>query len=146
MVREFAIDLEQETTQLAEQIAPLIKKGDILALYGDLGSGKTFFTRQLCRVLGVADLVTSPSFVLINQYQSPHFNIYHIDLYRLHDENDLWGLGIDEFIEDGVTIIEWPELAEPLLNKQVIKLYFEYTVRGRRVKIESNEALLSEIN
>ena len=146
MVKVFSINLEQETAHLAEKIAPLIKKGDILALYGDLGSGKTFFTRQLCRALGVAELVTSPSFVLINQYHSPHVNIYHIDLYRLHDENDLWGLGIEEYLEDGLTIIEWPDLAEPLLNSQTIRFYFAYSAMGRSVRIEASEQLLAEIN
>jgi tRNA threonylcarbamoyl adenosine modification protein YjeE len=145
-MKKYIINSEQETIRLAEQVAPLVKKGDILALYGNLGSGKTFFTRSLCGALGSNDHVTSPSFVLINQYDAPDKRINHIDLYRLHTEEDLVGLGLEEFLESGITIIEWPELAERLLKGRVIRFKFVYGKGERSVSIEADTDFLSQID
>ncbi len=138
MVKTYSINQENDTIKLAERLAPWLKKGDVLALYGDLGSGKTFFTRYLCKSLGVVDLVTSPSFVLINQYESPIFDIYHVDLYRLHDEGDVWGLGLDELIEQGLMIIEWPLLAETLFGERTIKINFQFIKGERTLTLEGD--------
>ncbi|MBW6515288.1 MAG: tRNA (adenosine(37)-N6)-threonylcarbamoyltransferase complex ATPase subunit type 1 TsaE [Candidatus Cloacimonetes bacterium] len=146
MMKAFNIDREEDTIKLAERISPFIKRGDIIALYGDLGTGKTFFTRYLCKALGVKELVTSPSFVLINQYEATEFKINHIDLFRLHNENDVLGLGIDDILEDGVTVIEWPLLAELFFNERTIKVYFQYSLEGRSAIIESNKEFLADIS
>jgi tRNA threonylcarbamoyl adenosine modification protein YjeE len=145
MIKTYNIDREQDTIRLARRIAPLIGKGDVLALYGDLGSGKTFFTRHLCQALGVAEPVTSPSFVLVNQYRAPDFQINHIDLFRLQSESDLWGLGIEEFIEDGVTIIEWPQLAERMFDDRTLRLTFDYTPEARTLTLAVKEAPLCSL-
>lgn len=139
MNKTYPIDKEQDTILLAERIAPFLRKGDVLALYGDLGSGKTFFTNHLCKALGVTETVTSPSFVLMNQYEAPHFTIYHIDLYRMQDEREVWGLGLEEFLEEGLTIIEWPQIAESLLVNTALRLTFLYSKGSRTVTLETKK-------
>lgn len=125
---------EADTAELAGQFAPHLRSGMVLALYGDLGSGKTFFTRELCHALQVRDNVSSPSYVLINQYRG-RFPITHVDLYRLRDLGEVMELGLPEFFENSLTVIEWPELAEPLLPADTIRLRFEFVNDFRKVKI-----------
>ncbi len=146
MIRTYSIDREEDTIRLAESLAPLLKRGDLLALYGDLGTGKTFFTRHLCQALGVVEPVTSPSFVLVNEYEARQFVIYHVDLYRLKSESEVWGLGIDELIEDGITIVEWPHLTERLFTDRTLILTFRYTSKERSLTIEADESILKKID
>lgn len=145
MKRTYNIDREEDTISIARKIAPHIRKGDILALSGELGSGKTFFTRYLCDALGVGEPVTSPSFVLMNQYEAPDFIIYHIDLFRLQTEEDVLSLGLDEIMEDGVTIIEWPGLAEKMFTSRVRRLSFNLTPKERSLTLETDENFLQGI-
>ena len=146
MKQRFEINREEDTILLAEKVAPLLTKGQLIALYGDLGTGKTFFTRYICRALGVGDLVTSPSFVLLNQYEASQFMIYHLDLYRLYSVEDVLSLGLDDFIEEGVTFIEWPLLAESYFNRGTIKFFFLYEKGERSVTIEADEQTIEKIN
>jgi len=129
---------EKTTTKLAKYVAELLKKGDVLALYGQLGAGKTFFTRQLCTYLGVKENVSSPSFVLLNEYEG-RFRIFHFDLYRLRDEAELLELGLYEIFHQGITIIEWPEVSERLLPSHTKKLRFFYSASERYVLVENFE-------
>ncbi len=130
---------EQDTKDLAAYIAPLLKQGNVLCLYGDLGSGKTFFTKQIGKILGVREEISSPSFVLLNEYKTRKFPLYHVDLYRLKKEDELLDLGLQDMLDRGVTIIEWPELAEHLLPYRTFSLYFHYDGIKRWVKIIPDE-------
>ncbi|MBU0535140.1 MAG: tRNA (adenosine(37)-N6)-threonylcarbamoyltransferase complex ATPase subunit type 1 TsaE [Patescibacteria group bacterium] len=124
----------EETKKLASEIAEKTKLGDTLALYGDLGSGKTTFTRYLVESLGLKNRVQSPTFVIARKYG--HVN--HIDLYRIISEKEVGDLGIKEMIEDenSIMIIEWPELAENLLPENTIRIYFEYVdENSRKIRI-----------
>lgn len=124
----------EETKKLASEIAKKIKLGDTLALYGDLGSGKTTFTRYLIESLGLKNRVQSPTFVIARKYG--HIN--HVDLYRMTSEKEVEDLGIKEVLEDknSITIIEWPELAEKLLPENTIRIYFEYVdENSRKIRI-----------
>ncbi len=124
----------KETKKLASEIAEKTKLGDTLALYGDLGSGKTTFTRYLVESLGLKNRVQSPTFVIARKYG--HVN--HIDLYRMTSEKEVEDLGIKEMLEDknSITIIEWPELAERLLPENTIRIYFEYVdENSRKIRI-----------
>jgi tRNA threonylcarbamoyladenosine biosynthesis protein TsaE len=127
---------ENDTIKLAKRSAELIKKGDIVFLYGELGAGKTFYTRHLCHYLGVVEPVSSPSYVLLNQYLAPRYLVNHLDLYRLGDADEVYALGITDYIENSVTIVEWPLLAEELLPKPALKLSFNYDGVTRFVEIE----------
>ncbi len=119
-----------ETKKLAIEIAKKIKKGSVIALYGDLGSGKTTFTRYFVEGLGLKNRVQSPTFVVARKYN----DINHVDLYRLTSEEEARDIGIEEMIDDesAVTIIEWPEIIESLLPKKSVKIYFEYIDENTR--------------
>jgi len=126
---------EQDTADLAAYIAPLLKSGDVLCLYGELGTGKTFFTKQIGKMLFIEDEISSPSFVLLNEYKTGKFPLYHVDLYRLKDESELLDLGLLDMIESGITVIEWPELAENFLPYRTLSLYFHFDGKKRWVNI-----------
>ncbi len=115
-------DSEAETIRHGEQFASLLRCGDVVALDGDLGAGKTEFVKGVCRFFAVGDLVTSPTFSIINQYDgtSPEgqaLKIYHVDLYRIDSPEELAEVGFDDmvFAHDAIKLIEWPEKAEHLM-------------------------------
>ena len=131
----------QETIGLGRKLARNLKPGDVLALEGDLGSGKTTFTKGIALGLGVKKniYVTSPSFVLIREYKEGKMPLYHLDLYRLDKDSELATTGYEEYIwGDGVTVIEWAEKVEGILPKEYILVKF--SVKGqdkREIKITS---------
>lgn len=113
-----------ETVRLGREIGQALKSHDILALSGPLGAGKTTLIQGIAEGLGVADYVTSPTFILINEYPG-RLPFYHIDLYRLEDATQIEDLGISEYFEkDGVVVIEWAERLGDLLpeNAKPIKI------------------------
>jgi len=127
---------EQDTRDLAAFIAPLLQPGDVICLWGDLGSGKTFFARALASELGVSEQVDSPSFVLLKEYQGRRFPLFHLDLYRLGSEAEFLDLGVTDLIDEGVTLIEWPELAEKYLPKRILNLSLRFSYRGAERTVE----------
>jgi tRNA threonylcarbamoyladenosine biosynthesis protein TsaE len=135
------IDLhtEQDTKDLAAYIAPLLKPGDVISLAGDLGSGKTFFAKQIGLNLGIDEEIDSPTFVILKEYHCGIYPMYHLDLYRLKNENELMDLGIFDMLESGITLIEWPELAEQLLPYQTLKLVFHFDGKQRFVELYPDE-------
>ncbi len=113
-----------ETIEVGQEMGRLLRKGDIVALYGELGSGKTTLVKGLAKGLGVVDdrTITSPTFVIINLYKG-RLPVYHIDLYRLKNIDNIYEIGYEEyFYGDGVTVIEWAEKAEPLIAKKSIRV------------------------
>ncbi len=132
---------EQDTKDLAAFIAPLLKPGDVICLKGDLGSGKTFFARALAAELGIPELVDSPSFVLLKEYDGGKFPFHHLDLYRLKSAAEFLDLGLADIMDSGVTLIEWPELALQHLNPNILNLtlHFHYQGRGRSVDIVAKD-------
>ncbi|MBC8125297.1 MAG: tRNA (adenosine(37)-N6)-threonylcarbamoyltransferase complex ATPase subunit type 1 TsaE [Candidatus Kapabacteria bacterium] len=113
---------EMETIQQGEQFASQLLHGDVVALEGDLGAGKTEFVKGICRFFAVGDLVTSPTFTIINQYDGAMpdgapLKIYHVDLYRIDSPAELAEVGFDDmvFAHDAIKLIEWPEKAAHLM-------------------------------
>lgn len=99
-----------ETQNAAKEFAAWLRAGDVILLRGEMGVGKTVFTKGLCRALGVEDYVTSPTFTVVNEYEGKAFPIYHFDLYRIEDEDELLEIGFEEYLQSGgVCIIEWPQ-------------------------------------
>lgn len=130
----------EETKELAFKIAKKISKGDVLALYGDLGSGKTTFTRYLTEALGLKSRVQSPTFVIARKYENGSTILNHIDLYRLSSIQEARDIGIEEFLGNpkSITIIEWPELIEDLLPENTIRISFEHVGENeRKIKIQN---------
>lgn len=113
------------TITLARRLAPLLKAGDVIALHGGLGVGKTTFSRALiCALLGEQTDVPSPTYTLVQTYEAPDFPIFHFDLYRLDAPDDVFELGWDE-TEDGLALIEWPGKAGNTLPKWRLDLTLE---------------------
>src|ERR1044071_292189 len=117
---------EEDTKSFAINLAKTLKAKDIVALYGDLGSGKTFIAREIIRYFCGADtIVSSPTFNILQTYETPNFTIYHYDLYRLKSPQELYELGIEEALNNNLCLIEWPEMVEPILPKPYIKVHLE---------------------
>ena len=114
----------------------LSKKGDapVIALYGEMGAGKTTFTKSLCKVLGVLDGVNSPTFTLINEYRtSDGETIYHFDFYRINKLEEAFDIGFEEFVESGnLCIIEWPEKIEQILPPDTLRVKISVLDDGKR--------------
>jgi tRNA threonylcarbamoyladenosine biosynthesis protein TsaE len=137
---------EKETLVFGKKIARCLDRGAVIALHGDLGSGKTTLTKGLVAGLFPRKKITvkSPSFALVNQYQGA-YPVYHIDCYRLEDAEDLEQIGIDEFMYgSGISIIEWPEKISRLLPPETLHIYITalhetargFLVRGRSELLE----------
>ena len=117
-----------ETEAVAAEIAKLLKNGGFLALYGGMGAGKTTFVRGLVKAIcpECLDLVHSPTFAIVNEYRGNDIDIFHFDLYRLTDEDDLYSTGFYDYIEQGsIVITEWTELFEDSVPEGAIRLKIE---------------------
>ena len=107
---EFITTSPAQTEQVAEALGKVLKPGTILAYEGDLGAGKTAFTRGLARGLGATDMVTSPTYTIVNEYLSGRMPLFHFDMYRLASSDDLWDIGWEDYLErGGVCAVEWSE-------------------------------------
>ncbi len=111
MVEKFISKNEKQTEELGLRLAEGLKAGTVIALIGDLGSGKTALTKAIAKGLGIEQQVTSPTFTIIQEYSGGRLPLYHFDVYRLEDEEDMYELGYEEyFYGDGVCVIEWADL------------------------------------
>ncbi len=118
----FETNSYEETQKIAADFADTLKGGEVIAMYGDLGAGKTAFTQGLAKALGIKQHVTSPTFTIVNEYEG-RLMLYHFDVYRIADPEEMYEIGYDEYIEsDGVCIIEWAELIEDILPDEYIKV------------------------
>ncbi|SHH58923.1 tRNA threonylcarbamoyladenosine biosynthesis protein TsaE [Caloranaerobacter azorensis DSM 13643] len=120
----------EETYSFGYRLGKLLKSGDILCLNGDLGAGKTTLTQSIARGLGVEDYVTSPTFTLINEYEG-RYPVYHFDVYRIDDIDEMYNLGFEEYIySEGVTIIEWASIIEDILPLERLDITIK---RGKEI-------------
>lgn len=125
--REIRINSEYETRQFGEALARELKAGDILALVGDLGTGKTTLTKYIARELGIMQAITSPTFTIICEYTEGRLPLYHFDVYRLNSVDEMLELGYEEyFFGDGVCIVEWADKIEELLPENTKTIYITY--------------------
>ena len=109
----------QETFELGRALAAELRPGAVLALAGDLGAGKTHFTKGLAEGLGVEADVTSPTFTLVHEYPGGRLPLVHIDLYRLEEPGEVLGIGLDDYLYgEGVTVIEWADKFETLMPEE----------------------------
>lgn len=126
---------EKETAAFASKMAALAQKGDVIALFGTLGMGKSVFSRAFIRhFLGNVD-VPSPTFTLLQTYDTPDFEIYHYDLYRLKDPDEIFELGMEEALYQGVCLIEWPEKMGGYLPRKAIRLEISPDGNNRRISV-----------
>jgi tRNA threonylcarbamoyladenosine biosynthesis protein TsaE len=132
---------EAATAALAARLAAIARPGDVIALKGELGAGKTAFARAFIRARGAADEeVPSPTFTLVQIYEGAGGTIWHFDLYRLTAADETWELGIEEAFASGISLIEWPDRLGPLLprNRLEITLEFGDRAEARRVVIDGD--------
>ncbi len=115
---------EFETIELGKTIGAELQKGMVIVLTGDLGSGKTKLTEGILTYFGLENEISSPTFTIVNEYNTPKFDIYHFDVYRLEDSDEFYAIGGDEYFEKGVCIIEWGQLTSDVLPKEYVKINF----------------------
>ena len=126
-----------ETKALGEKLASRLKAGDVVVLEGELGAGKSELARGIARGLGVTETVTSPSFTILNVYESGRCPLYHFDWYRLESEEELYELGMDEYLGgDGIAVIEWAERCPEAVPENVLRIRLEVTGgESRRITV-----------
>lgn len=130
---------EEATASLAARIAALARAGDVIALEGELGAGKTTFARAFIRARGGDETVPSPTFTLVQVYEIGDVPIWHFDLYRLRDPDEAWELGIEDAFRDGISLIEWPERLGNLLPAGRLRITLSDSGRSnsRRAALDS---------
>jgi tRNA threonylcarbamoyladenosine biosynthesis protein TsaE len=124
-----------QTERIAAALAKTLRGGDVLALYGEMGAGKTQFVRGLVRGLGGEErTVSSPTYVLLNVYETGRLTVYHLDAYRVHGPEDFESIGFAELLDQGgVVVVEWPSRVESLLPKGQIRVRIETPREGARM-------------
>ena len=115
-----------ETEELGARIAARLNGTEVIALFGDLGAGKTAFTRGICRGLGITDGVSSPTFAIVNAYKG-RFPVYHFDMYRITSVDDLFAVGFYDYLDTGVLVIEWSENIESELEPDAVRIRISKT-------------------
>ena len=134
---DFTIHSEKEMEKVAKQLAPLFCCGDIVALYGTLGVGKTTFVRALIHVLLNKKVdVPSPTFTLLQTYDTPNYPLYHFDFYRLKSPEEAYEIGIEDAFASGLSLIEWPEKLGTILPKKHISITIQIVPEGRVMHID----------
>ena len=123
---------ESDTENLARTLAEISHVGDVWALFGTLGMGKSVLSRAFVKKLTDASEVPSPTFTLVQTYSAPDFEIYHYDLYRLKSPEEIWELNIEEAVYTGVCLIEWPEKMGAYLPKNIFKVSIVAQPSGER--------------
>jgi tRNA threonylcarbamoyladenosine biosynthesis protein TsaE len=122
----------EATAALGVRIASLLRPGDVVALYGDLGAGKTTLARGILEGLGHEGDVASPTFPIVQPYEELPLPVWHVDLYRIEDSEEIEELALDEALEEGVLLIEWPERLGSRLWPQALRLVLKRDGEGAR--------------
>lgn len=119
---------ESETENLAVKLAKNAKNGMVIALEGELGAGKTAFTKYFAKALGVKQVIQSPTFTVVRSYAGEKFELHHFDVYRVHDEDELFEIGFFEYIDSkkGICIVEWANLVRELLPEDALSIKISY--------------------
>ena len=139
---EYITNSPAETEAVGVALGRVLPAGTILAYRGDLGAGKTAFTRGLARGLGCTDMVTSPTYTIVNEYLSGRLPLFHFDMYRLASADDLWDIGWEDYLDrSGVCAVEWSENVEEALEGAVSVTIEKLGEDARRITIEGGVSL-----
>ena len=139
---EFLTNSPAETEAVGAALGKKLNPGTILAYRGDLGAGKTAFTRGLARGLGYTEPVTSPTYTIVNEYLGGRLPLFHFDMYRLASSDDLWDIGWEDYLErGGVCAVEWSENVDDAMENAIYVIIHKTGEESRRIEIEGGEAL-----
>lgn len=118
---------ESDTARFGEMLGSEVRPGTVIALTGNLGTGKTALSRYIARGLGITDNIVSPTFTIIREYKTGRIPLYHFDVYRIGDIEEMYELGYEEyFFGDGVCVIEWADLIDEIIPDDAIRINIEY--------------------
>ncbi len=122
----FEFNSVNETTDLGIKLGKLANSGDIICLTGDLGTGKTHITKGIAQGLGILDNITSPTFTIVNEYDTGRLKLNHFDVYRVNDADEIYAIGFDDYIfSDAVCVIEWANYIEEILPDELLHILIE---------------------
>lgn len=137
---EFITHSPEETEKIGEALAKSLQPGTVLAYRGDLGAGKTAFTRGLARGLGCKETVTSPTYTIVNEYLGGRLPLFHFDMYRLASSDDLWDIGWEDYLDrEGVCAVEWSENVADAMENAVTVTIEKLGENTRRITIEGGQ-------
>ena len=139
---QFTTNSPAETEAVGAALSKILCPGAVIAYRGDLGAGKTAFTRGLARGLGVNDPVTSPTYTIVNEYLGGRMPLFHFDMYRLHSSDDLWDIGWEDYLErGGICAVEWSENVADAMEDAITVTIEKTGEESRRITIEGGENL-----
>ena len=139
---QFITNSPTETEAVGAALGKRLEPGAVLAYRGDLGAGKTAFTRGLARGLGYTDPVTSPTYTIVNEYLGGRLPLFHFDMYRLASSDDLWDIGWEDYLErGGICAVEWSENVDDAMERAVYVTIEKLGGDARRITIEGGEHL-----
>ena len=141
---EFITHSPEETELLGERLGRLLAPGTVIAYLGDLGAGKTAFTRGIARGIGAEGPVTSPTYTIVNEYLSGRIPLFHFDMYRLHSADDLFDIGWEDYLErGGVCAVEWSENVADALESPLTVRIEKLGDTSRRITVEGEKYAIS---
>ena len=139
---DFITHSPEETEAVGCALGKVLSPGTVIAYSGDLGAGKTAFTRGLARGLGCTDPVTSPTYTIVNEYLSGRLPLFHFDMYRLRSAEDLWDIGWDDYLErGGICAVEWSENVREAMDGAVTVAIQKLSEESRQITIEGGDCL-----
>lgn len=136
MIKSYSYTLE-EVSAIAEQLIADAQGRKVWTFVGDLGAGKTTLIKELSKYLGTQDDVTSPTYTIVNEYEYPKGIIYHIDAYRIKNEEEAFDIGIEDILDSGEYVwIEWPQVLAPFLTDDIVEISINISENGRTLEIK----------
>ncbi|MCQ2546627.1 MAG: tRNA (adenosine(37)-N6)-threonylcarbamoyltransferase complex ATPase subunit type 1 TsaE [Clostridia bacterium] len=126
-MKRINIRSEQDTERFGYELGQKVEPGTVIALIGDLGTGKTTLTKSIARGLGVTETITSPTFNIVKEYRSGRLPLFHFDVYRIGDIDEMFEIGYEEyFFGDGVCVVEWADIIEEIIPEDAMVIRIEY--------------------
>ncbi len=139
---QFITHSPEETEKIGAALAKKLKPGTVIAYRGDLGAGKTAFTRGLARGLGYLDAVTSPTYTIVNEYLGGRLPLFHFDMYRLRSADDLWDIGWEDYLDrGGICAVEWSENVAEAMEDSIVISIEKLDDATRRITLEGGEPI-----